>query len=76
MVVIIMMILMDRGVQKAIIVDLIGDGDGGDREKAKNQSLDLRQYDDFDGDDDNGDDDDIDGSWSGEGNYRGSDWRW
>ena len=46
------MILMDRGVQKAIIVDLIGDGDGGDREEAKNQSLDLRQYHDDDDDDD------------------------
>ena len=44
-------------------MDLIGDGDGGDREEAKNQSLDLRQYHDDDGDDD-------------EGNYCGSDWRW
>ena len=48
-------------------MDLIGDGDGGDREKAKNQSLDLRQYHDDD-DEDDGDDD--------EGNYYGSDWRW
>ena len=47
-------------------MDLIGDGDGGDREEAKNQSLNLRQYHgggDYDNDDD-------------EGNYCGSDWRW
>ena len=54
--------------KKAIIVDLIGDGFGGDREEAKNQSLNLRQYHDDGGDD--GDDDDD------EGNYRGFDWIW
>ena len=56
---------MDREVQKAIIVDPIGDGEDHNGQK-------LRQYDDGD----NGDDDDIDGSWSVEGNYCGSDWRW
>ena len=53
---------MDRGVKKAIIVDPIGDGEDHHGQR-------LRQY-------DGGDGDDIDGSWSVEGNYCGSDWRW
>ena len=52
---------MDRGVKKAIIVDPIGDGE------------DHHGQDDDDGGDNN---DDINGSWSVEGNYCGSDWRW
>ena len=52
---------MDRGVKRAIIVDPIGDGE------------DHHGQDYNDGGDNN---DDIDGSWSVEGNYCGSDWRW
>ena len=53
--------------KKAIIVDPIGDAEDHHGWK-------LTQY--GYGDGDNGDDDDIDGSWSVEGNYCGSDWRW